>query len=150
MIETLPWEEVAGNPDKYIQLLEEKEVELPREMFKVRQELRLVRHVQKQMQIADEWRSSGIPEQRQSDTDSEESEPTTATGGFHTVPRKTRILRLMAQHPTRHWKALEVAKALNEVDKIKSVREAADELAKAGSLIKLPNAFYQYAPPQQP
>ncbi|MDX3245989.1 hypothetical protein [Streptomyces sp. ME18-1-4] len=39
MIETLPWEEVAGNPDKYIQLLEEKEVELQRDTFKVRQEL---------------------------------------------------------------------------------------------------------------
>ena len=43
MIETLPWEEVAGNPDKYIQLLEEKELELQRDTFKVRQELRLVR-----------------------------------------------------------------------------------------------------------
>lgn len=56
----------------------------------------------------------------------------------------------MAQDPTRQWKALEVANALNEAGKIKSVRVAADELAKAGSLIKLPNAFYQYAPPQQP
>ncbi|WP_406393675.1 hypothetical protein OG806_24680 [Streptomyces sp. NBC_00882] len=150
MIETLPWEEVAGNPDKYIRLLEEKEFELQRETYKVRQELRLVRHVQKQMQIADEWRASGIPEQRQSDSESEDAEPTTAASGFQAVPRKTRILRLMAQDPTRQWKALEVANALNEVDKIKSVRVAADELAKAGSLIKLPNAFYQYAPPQQP
>lgn len=150
MIETLPWEEVAGNPDKYIQLLEEKEVELQRDTFKVRQELRLVRSVKKQMQIADEWRTSGIPEQRQPDTDSEDAETTAAASGFQVAPRKTRILRLMAQDPMRQWKALEVANALNEAHKIKSVRVAADELAKAGSLIKLPNAFYQYAPPQQP
>ena len=150
MIETLPWEEVAGNPDKYIQLLEEKELELQRDTFKVRQELRLVRQAKKQMQIAEEWRTSGIPEQRQADIDSEDTETTTVAGGFQTLPRKTRILRLMAQDPTRQWKALEVANALNEAGKIKSVRVAADELAKAGSLIKLPNAFYQYAPPQQP
>ncbi|MFG2027182.1 hypothetical protein [Streptomyces sp. NPDC048825] len=150
MIENLPWEEVAGNPDKYIQLLEEKDVELQRESFKVRQELRLVRQVKKQMQIADEWRSSGIPDQRQPHTDSEKAETTTAASGLQAVPRKTRILRLMAQDPLRQWKALEVANALNEADKIKSVRVAADEPAKAGSLIKLPNAFYQYAPTQQP
>ena len=149
MIETLPWEEVAGNPDKYIQLLEEKELELQRDTFKVRQELRLVRQVKKQMQIAEEWRTSGIPEQRQADADSEDTETTTVAGGFQTLPRKTRILRLMAQDPTRQWKALEVANALNEAGKIKSVRVAADELAKAGSLIKLPHAFCQYAPPQQ-
>ena len=150
MIETIPWEEVAGNPDKYILLLEEKEVELQRDTFKVRQELRLVRSVKKQMQIADEWRMSGIPEQRQPDTDSEDAETTAAASGFQVAPRKTRILRLMAQDPMRQWKALEVANALNEAHKIKSVRVAADELAKSGSLIKLPNAFYQYAPPQQP
>ncbi|MFJ6897076.1 hypothetical protein [Streptomyces hokutonensis] len=149
MIETLPWEEVAGNPDKYIQLLEEG-VELQRDTFKVRQELRLVRQVKKQMQIADEWRTTGIPEQRQPDTDSEDDETTAAASGFQVAPRKTRILRLMAQDPMRQWKALEVANALNQAHKIKSVRVAADELAKAGSLIKLPNAFYQYAPPQQP
>lgn len=109
-----------------------------------------MRQVKKQMQIADEWRTSGIPEQRHSDTDIDDAEPTTAAGGLQTAPRKTRILRLMAQDPLRQWKALEVANALNEADKIKSVRVAADELARAGSLIKLPNAFYQYAPPQQP
>ncbi|MEU9149101.1 hypothetical protein AB0D59_00760 [Streptomyces sp. NPDC048417] len=150
MIETLPWEEVAGDPDKYIELLEEREVELQRDLFKVRQELRLVRQVQKQMQIANEWRSTGIPEQRQPDTDSDNTETTPAASGFQAVPRKTRIMRLMAQDPLRRWKALEVANALNEADKIKSVRVAADELAKSGSLIKLPNAFYQYAPSQQP
>ncbi|MFF7601071.1 hypothetical protein [Streptomyces mirabilis] len=150
MIETLPWEEVAGNPDKYIQLLEEKEVELQRDLYKVRQELRLVRQVQKQMQIANEWRATGIPEQRQPETDSDNAETTPAASGFQAAPRKTRIMRLMAQDPLRRWKALEVANALDEADKIKSVRVAADELARSGSLIKLPNAFYQYAPSQQP
>ena len=101
MIETLLWEEVAGNPDKYIQLLKEKEVELQRDTFKVRQELRLARQVKKQMQIADEWRTSGIPEQRLSETDTVDAEPATATGGFQVAPRETRILRLMAQDPLR-------------------------------------------------
>ncbi|QHY96845.1 hypothetical protein SSPS47_17205 [Streptomyces sp. S4.7] len=42
-----------------------------------------------------------------------------------------------------------MASALNETDKIKSVRVAMDELSRTGSLIKLPNAYYQYAQPQQ-
>ncbi|MEW2082167.1 hypothetical protein [Streptomyces sp. NPDC005283] len=54
----------------------------------------------------------------------------------------------MSQDPQRQWKALEMAHALNEPAKIKSVRVAMDEQAKTGDLIKLPNAFYKYATPQ--
>lgn len=148
MIETLPWEEVAGNPDKYIQLLDERETELQRDLFKVRQELKVVRLMKKQKELTDEWRTSGIPDQRKTEAPSDDGEATGASG-YQPVTRKTRIMRLIGQDPQRQWKALEVASALNESLKIKSVRVAMDELAKTGSLIKLPNAYYQYAQPQQ-
>lgn len=148
MIGTLPWEEVAGNPDKYIQLLEERETELQRDLFKVRQELKVVRLMKKQKELTHEWRMSGIPDQRKAEAPSDEGE-TTVAGGYQPFTRKTRIMRLIGQDPQRQWKALEVASALNESLKIKSVRVAMDELAKTGSLIKLPNAYYQHAQPQQ-
>lgn len=85
MIETLPWEEVAGNPDKYIQLAEEKEADMQRDLYKLRQELRLLRNVKKQKEITDEWRASGIPDQRQPETGPEEPEAPGA-GGYQ--PRR--------------------------------------------------------------
>ncbi|GAA3570666.1 hypothetical protein [Streptomyces osmaniensis] len=144
MIENLPWEEVAGNPEKYIQLLEERDAHLQRDTYQVRMELRLVRQIKKHMDTAREWRESGIPEQRQPDPAYDQ--PTTSTSANGKLPpRKDRILLLMSQDPQRQWKALEMADALNESSKGKSVRVAMDELYKAGKISKLPNAFYQYA-----
>ncbi|MFE1287804.1 hypothetical protein [Streptomyces sp. NPDC058751] len=143
MIESLPWEDVAGNPEKFIELLEEKEAELQRETHKVRMELRLVRQIKKQMDIAAEWRESGIPEQRQTEPGHDNPAPITSTEG-KPPSRKDRILHLMSQDPQRHWKALEMADALNETSKGKSVRVAMDELYRSGRIAKLPNAFHQY------
>ncbi|MFH8564615.1 hypothetical protein [Streptomyces sp. NPDC017988] len=148
MIETLPWADVAGNPDKHLQLLEEKEVELQRELFRVRQQVKALRQVQKVKHLVDEWRVSGIPEQRQSGDSQEDDADATTRNGSQPPTRKVRILALLGQEPQRHWKVFEVAEALDELPKIKSVRVAMDELAKVGSLAKLPNAFYQYAQPQ--
>ncbi|WP_406406522.1 hypothetical protein [Streptomyces sp. NBC_01643] len=147
MIETVPWEEVAANPDKYVQLAEEKEAEMQRDIYKLRQELRLLRTMKKQKEIVDEWRESGIPEQRQPETGDDAE--ATASGGSQPLTRKMRIMRLMAQDPQRRWKALEVANALDEASKIKSVRVAMDELSRAEYLTKLPHAFYQYVQSQQ-
>lgn len=146
MIETLPWEEISGNPDKYIQLAEERKERLQRDSHKVRQELAYLRKLKEHKETQEQWRASGIPDQRQSAPPREETE-TPAAGGFQQPTRKMRILRLMSQDPQRQWKALEMAHALDEPAKIKSVRVAMDEQAKAGDLTKLPNAFYQYAPP---
>ncbi|WP_037614901.1 hypothetical protein [Streptomyces aureus] len=144
MIESLPWEDVAGNPEKFIELLEEKEAELQRETHKVRMELRLVRQIKKQMDIAAEWRECGIPEQRQPEPGHDSPAPIASMEG-RAPSRKERILHLMSQEPTRSWKALEMAVALNETDKGKSVRVALDELSRSGRIAKLPNAFYQHA-----
>ncbi|WP_406731493.1 hypothetical protein [Streptomyces sp. NBC_01794] len=148
MIESLPWTEWTSDPERILQLLEEKERELQRELFRVRQEVKQVRQVLKVMHTVDGWRASGIPEQRQPETTSDDPQETNANG-FQAPTRKARILALLSQDPLRHWKVFDVANALDEVPKIKSVRVAMDELAKAGSLAKLPNAYYQFTQLQQ-
>ena len=75
---------MAGNPEKYIQLLEEKEAHLQRDAYQVRMELRLVRQIKKHMDTAREWRDSGIPEQRQPDPTYEQ--PTQPTSGDGKLP----------------------------------------------------------------
>lgn len=45
MIETLSWEEMSGNPDKYIQLAEERKEMLQRDAHKVRVELAYLRRL---------------------------------------------------------------------------------------------------------
>ncbi|MEU5533545.1 hypothetical protein [Streptomyces sp. NPDC020362] len=110
-------------------------------------ELRLVRQLKKQMDIAEEWRESGIPEPRRPEPGYESPAQQAAEGGK--PPRKDRILHLMSQDPQRLWKALEMADALNESEKGKSVRVAMDALHRSGKIAKLPNAFYQYAQQKQ-
>lgn len=149
MIETLSWEEISVDPDKQLQLLEEKESELQRELFSVRHEMRAMRALQKVRQLHEEWSRSGIPGLRRAENDADRESAENATTGFQPPTRKARILALLSQDPQRHWKVHDVASALDEVPKIKSVRVAMDELAKSGSLTKLPNAFYQFGQSQQ-
>ncbi|MFF8843440.1 hypothetical protein ACF08N_12020 [Streptomyces sp. NPDC015127] len=150
MIETIPWEKLAGDPEEQLRLLEEREVELQQELFKVRQEVKLMRQLLKARHTFEEWCRSGIPEQRKSPDDHHADADSGSTSSFQAPTRKVRILALLGQDPQRHWKVSDVASALDEVAKVKSVRVAMDELAKAGSLAKLPNAFYQYVTKHQP
>ncbi|MER7662072.1 hypothetical protein [Streptomyces sp. NPDC096193] len=143
MIETLEWPELSSDPEKYLEALEKKEAELNQELYKLRQVARQMRQLLKVKDTLAGWRDAGIPEQRQP-----EARPTDAEGTDTATPqaptRKMRILALLGQDPHRHWKVSDVAHALDEVPKTKSVRVAMDELARAGSLTKLPNAFYQF------
>ncbi|MFG3304700.1 hypothetical protein [Streptomyces wuyuanensis] len=131
-------------------MLEDKEGETQRDLYKVRQELRLVRQIKKQKDTAEEWRRHGVPDQRRPDDfdASDEDESAHDTGGVNghqTGPtRKVRILDLMAQDPKRIWKVNDVSLALND-RKIKSLRVAMDELVRAGSLTKHPGANYQFS-----
>ncbi|MFD3572549.1 hypothetical protein [Streptomyces sp. NPDC058644] len=142
MIEDLAWEEFSGDPDKYIHALEERENDLGRETFKVRQELRLMRQLKKHKDTALSWREHGIPDQRQAEP--EEDKPQEASVGSQGPTRKDRIRGLLGQDPQRLWKVKEIAAALGEPQKEKSVRVAVDEMARAGEIIKHPGAQYQY------
>ncbi|MER5911885.1 hypothetical protein ABT124_15595 [Streptomyces sp. NPDC001982] len=149
MIENLPWEEYAANPDKYVKMLEEQEEESQRDLYKVRQELRLVRQIKKQKDTAEEWRAHGVPDQRRPDDpySTEDGEPSDeasrANGHPHGPTRKERVLALMGQDSSRIWKVANIAIALDD-HKIKSIRVAMDELVRAGSLTKHPGANYQF------
>ncbi|QKV93754.1 hypothetical protein HUT19_19980 [Streptomyces sp. NA02950] len=148
MIDTLDWPELSGDPEKFLQALEEREAELQQELYKVRQVARQVRQLLKVKDTLASWHESGIPEQRQAENQAAGPEDA-ATGGTQPPTRKIRIMTLLSQDPQRQWKVSDVATALDEVPKIKSVRVAMDELAKVGSLTKLPNAFYKVAHSQQ-
>lgn len=142
MIEDLPWEEFAGDPDTYIEKLEEKEDGLQKDLYKVRQELRLMRQLKKHKDTAEEWRRNGIPDQRQpmEDEDSDMAAPN-AQG----QTRKDRIREIMRQDAQRLWKAGSMAEALGVPTKSKSVRVTMDELVRSGELVKHPGSNYQYA-----
>jgi hypothetical protein len=145
VIESLPWEEVSSDPDKYIDALEERDRELQREAFKVRQELRLVRQLKKFKDTTEDWRQNGVPEQRQTEPD--EASPHGAGAGGQGATRKDRIGALLAQDPQRQWKVKEAAIALGEIEKEKAVRVAMDELARANKIIKQTGptgTLYQY------
>ncbi|NUQ97373.1 MAG: hypothetical protein HOY79_12760 [Streptomyces sp.] len=88
MVEDLPWEEFTGDPDTHIAKLEEKEEGLQKDIYKVRQELRLARQPKKHKDIEDEWRRNGIPDQRQSAADDEDDD--TALG----EPSKAKSVRV--------------------------------------------------------
>ncbi|WP_406726512.1 hypothetical protein WJ438_20230 [Streptomyces sp. GD-15H] len=81
MVEDLPWEEFAGDPDKYIAKLEEKEEGLQKDMYKACQELRLARRLKKHKGAADEWRRSGIRAQRNSAAEDDEDDDAAAAEG---------------------------------------------------------------------
>ncbi|WP_157901114.1 hypothetical protein [Streptomyces davaonensis] len=146
MIEDLPWEEFASDPDAHIAKLEVEEVGLQKDLYKVRQELRLMRQLKKHKDTAEEWRRNGIPDQRQQsldDDDEEESEMTAPNG--QGLTRKDRIRELMRQDPQRLWKAGSMADSLGVPTKTKSVRVSMDELVRAGELVKHPGSNYQWA-----
>lgn len=142
MIENIPREELAGDPDKYLRLLKEKREELKRETAKIRQEITAMEQVKKWGDKINEWAQSGIPEPRRPEPSPQDKSRDTANTQAPT--RKARILGLTGQDPQRKWKVSDVANALNEESKAKCVRVAMDELARAGSLTKLPNAVYQF------
>lgn len=144
MIEDLPWEEFAGDPDTHIAKLEEREEGLQKDIYKVRQELRLARQLKKHKDIADEWRRNGIPDQRQSAADDDEDDDTTAANPQGQT-RKDRIREFMLQDPKRLWKAGSMAETLGVPSKAKSVRVTMDELVRAGELVKHPGSNYQHA-----
>ncbi|WP_405881051.1 hypothetical protein OG762_22115 [Streptomyces sp. NBC_01136] len=143
MIEDLPWEEFAGDPDTHIEKLEEKEDGLQKDLYKVRQELRLMRQIKRHKDTAEDWRRHGIPDQRQSADDDEDNDMTVPNAQGQT--RKDRIRELMRQDPQRHWKAGSMAEALGVPTKSKSVRVTMDELMRAGELVKHPGSNYQHA-----
>ncbi|MGP4086952.1 hypothetical protein [Streptomyces sp. KR55] len=143
MIEDLPWEEFAGHPDTHIAKLEEREEGLQKDLYKVRQELRLARQLKKHKDTAEEWRRNDIPDQRQSAADDEDDDTTAVNAQGQT--RKDRIREIMRQDPMRLWKAGSMAEALGEPAKTKSVRVTMDELMRAGELVKHPGSNYQHA-----
>ncbi|MEV7393828.1 MULTISPECIES: hypothetical protein [unclassified Streptomyces] len=144
MIEDVPWEAFAGDPDTYVERLEEKEEDLQKDLYKVRQELRLMRQLKKHKDTAEEWKRSGIPDQRQQSLDDEDENELTAPNGQGQT-RKDRIRELMRQDPQRLWKAGSMAEALGVPTKTKSVRVTMDELVRAGELVKHPGSNYQHA-----
>lgn len=144
MIENVSWGEFAGDPDKYIGELEEKEEDLQKDLYKVRQELRLVRQIKKHKDTAEEWKRTGIPDQRQPSQDDEDDNEMTALNG-QVQTRKDRIRDIMRQDPQRMWKAGSMAETLGVPTKSKSVRVTMDELMRAGELVKHPGSNYQHA-----
>lgn len=147
MIETLSWEEVAGNPDKYVQLLSEREQGLQGELSTLQEELRLVRQLSELREESARLRTSGFPGQRGANR--EHADTGFNSDGTPPSTRKSRIMNLIAQDPQRLWKVRDVADALGEESKIKSIRVAMDQLTKSGSLSKLPNAYYQFVQLQE-
>ncbi|MEU1596013.1 hypothetical protein ABZ468_24935 [Streptomyces sp. NPDC005708] len=144
MIETVSWEEFASDPDKYVGELEKEEESLQKDLYKVRQELRLMRQLKKHKDTAKEWQQRGIPDQRQPSQDDDEDNDMTAPNEQGTT-RKDRIRDIMLQDPQRLWKAGTMAEALGVPDKTKSVRVTMDELVRAGELVKHPGSNYQHA-----
>ncbi|MGP4089705.1 hypothetical protein [Streptomyces sp. KR55] len=144
MIESLDWHEFASEPDAYIVKLEAREEELQKDLYKVRQELRLLRQLQKHKDVAEDWKRNGIPDQRQPTSGEDEENEMEAPNG-HGQTRKDRIRDLMRQDPQRFWKAGSMAAALGVPTKSKSVRVTMDELVRAEELVKHPGSNYQYA-----
>jgi hypothetical protein len=145
MIEDLPWEEFAGDPDTHIVKLEEKEDGLQKDLYKVRQELRLMRQLKRHKDTATEWRRNGIPDQRQSTADEDDEDNDSTVPNAQGQTRKDRIREFMRQDPQRLWKAGSMAEALGVPTKTKSVRVTMDELMRTGELVKHPGSNYQHA-----
>lgn len=148
MIESLPWDESAGDPDKYIQILEEKKEEVQRDLRRLNRELRLVREVKKQKDIWDEWHRNGVPDQTRSrvgdsvhdNNPAEEGrEPGSMSDGR---TRKTRIIDLMRQNPGYIWKVADVQQALDDPKK-ECLRVAMDDLVREGKIMKHKGSNYE-------
>lgn|GEM_PF-6420051 len=127
------------------QALEKREEEIHRELYEVRQQLRLARQIRKHKDTLEEWQRSGIPDPRRPDTRSTETSyrQEGESGSGPKPARKQRIIALLAQDPQRRWKTREVADGLDD-PRVKSVRVALDEMTRAEALIKHPDATYQY------
>jgi hypothetical protein len=57
------------------------------------------------------------------------------------VTRKPQVLGLLGQVPGREWSVRQIAETLG-IDNLKSLRVTLDEMAKAGTLVKTPEARY--------
>ncbi|MGP3952198.1 hypothetical protein [Streptomyces sp. 7N604] len=121
----------------HTQTLEKREEELQRELYEVRQVLRLTRQVQKCKDTLQNWQRNGVPDPRRSHPSGDGNDRRQEGGrsGDAKLTRKERILSLLAQDPQRRWKARHVADGLND-PQLKSVRVALDEMMRAGAVLK--------------
>ncbi|MFE0626846.1 hypothetical protein ACFW3D_07745 [Streptomyces sp. NPDC058864] len=151
MLLNLPWEESAKDPDKYIQMLEEKKDAAERELRQLNRKLKQVRQLKKHKDIWEEWERNGVPDLPGSranssaqDNDSAEASdgPNGVTGG---PTRKKRVIDLMRQNPSYIWKVADVEQALGDANN-KSLRVAMDELVRSGQLTKHKGSNYQINP----
>jgi hypothetical protein len=60
------------------------------------------------------------------------------------VTRKPQVLALLGQDPGQEWSVRQIGETLG-IENHKSLRVTLDEMAKAGTLIKTPEARYQFA-----
>ena len=87
------------------------------------------------------FQANGYPEPRprirhQAEDDEAEQVP---------VTRKPQVLKLLGQAPGQEWSVRQIAEAL-DIANHKSLRVTLDEMAKAGTLIKTPEARYTIDP----
>ncbi|MFJ4851526.1 MULTISPECIES: hypothetical protein [unclassified Streptomyces] len=147
MIEDLPWAEYASDPDKYVKMLEQEEEATQKDLFKVRQRLRHVRHLKKQKDTFEDWKRNGVPDQRKADDlhspDYGDPDEESGSSGSRGPTRKQLVKELLVQDPSRIWKVAQVVAALQDGNE-KALRVAMDDMWRAGILHKHPGALYQY------
>ncbi|MET9041773.1 hypothetical protein ACFV2L_00845 [Streptomyces sp. NPDC059687] len=152
MLEKHQWEEYAADPDRFVKILEKQEEETRRELHQLRLELHFVKQLSRQREKTQEWQRNGVPDHHRpawSAADDLNDGGGKLNGHARGRTRKERILGLMAQDPERIWKVNDVSSSLDDF-KIKSLRVAMDELARAGSITKHAGANYQFSnPPHQ-
>lgn len=89
------------------------------------------------------YRSNGFPAPRPHRR-REPSEPETEVSEPVPVTRKPQVLALVSQDRNRQWSVRQIGEAL-DIDNLKSLRVTLEEMARAGTLFKTPDARYKAA-----
>lgn len=132
MLKNHEWHEYAGDPDKFLPILEEEERKTLDDLHQLRRDLRVVRNLSKY-----KAEQEGRPPN---------ADRSAASNNLQRRTRKQRVLELMAQAPEQLWKVRDVATALDDLN-VKSLRVTMEDLTNSGSLHKDENANYWFSAP---
>lgn len=142
------WDEMAAEPEKLVVKLEEGIAGLQEQVRLLRERLKAAKRLVEVKADVAYLKQHNAPRPRgrsadQGETDDHQSEGAGEGAG---LTRKTQVVQLLGQQPGRHWKAAEIAEAL-DIDNLKSMRTSLDEFARSGIIRKnLDDKTYQAGP----
>lgn len=134
--------ELLAEPDKYREIYEEqlRSAHLAAHGAKIM--LRKIDILTREDDEIRDFQTNGWPEPK-----SHMRRPAPEAETAEEVPRKLRVTKLLGQDPSREWSVRQISEHL-KIENQKSLRVSLEEMVSAGTLLKTPDARYQYASTQ--